>query len=189
MTSIEINKRKQLGQSRKANKGTLAKNVRVNAVHTPKTFNFNKEIQRNCILANMYTSVLIEFLDEWNSEHKAKQYQNIFKKELATYNAFFYKNFGENKTAELTHYKLINAFIDEINEIETTDNMKLFCCISHLLLLVIELAKAGMYLANKTFDMSLINFRKHLEINIDDNEFQRVMNILNQTKTLEIVKL
>ena len=54
---------------------------------------------------------------------------------------------------------------------------------------VIELLKVKVTLSSKKLDMSLISFMKELEKHIDKTRFNEVMNLLDNTKALEVVKL
>lgn len=189
MNIIEKNRNKQLAKNRQPKRGVLAKNVVVKNYTKKVRYDFDLNTQRLTIKANMYASVLAEFLDLWSTDKRLKLLKKNLQTELDKYCNYFAKNNFNNQNIEKTHNEIINIFIAELNDIDCDDELKLYCCVTHLTLIIIELLKVKVSLSSKKLDMSLISFMKELEKHIDKTRFNEVMNILDKTKALEVVKL
>ena len=190
MNIIEKNRNKQLAKNRQPKRGVLAKNVVVKNYTKKVRYDFDLNTQRLTIKANMYASVLAEFLELWSTDKRLKLLKKNLQTELDEYCNYFAKNnFNNQNNIEKTHNEIINIFISELNKIDCDDELKLYCCVTHLALIIIELLKVKVTLSNKKLDMSLISFMKELEKHIDKTRFNEVMNLLDKTKALSVVNL
>lgn len=190
MNAIEKNRNKQLAlQRNKSKRGVMAKNIRMTQHNQRVETKVNIECQRLSVLANIYSSTLAEFLELWSTEKKLKVLKNNLQIELDEYCIDFAKSNFDNETIYKRHNEMLNIFIAELNNIDCEDELKLYCCVTHLALIVIELMKYDIRVSSKKFDMCLISFMKELEKHTDKTRFNEVMNILNNTKALSVVNL